>query len=153
MDIFLLEDNPGIFVIFQCKGDVSGLNAIMLLKNMSKFYFHKRMFDGTQGRWLGTLGAFYIEVIRRVVPGAAIYCESDNSLAISEKISSRFKNAGFSVSARNLYLRHKAIRKDNYSKIRYYYTLILNQPRILPWYFNDNSYYDMALGFDGCEIR
>ncbi|MFU1627940.1 hypothetical protein ACM2VE_25520 [Escherichia coli] len=153
VDIFLLEDNPGIFVIFQCKGDVSGLNAIMLLKNMSKFYFHKRMFDGTQGRWLGTLGAFYIEVIRRVVPGAAIYCESDNSLAISEKISSRFKNAGFSVSARNLYLRHKAIRKDNYSKIRYYYTLILNQPRILPWYFNDNSYYDMALGFDGCEIR
>ncbi|MCV8730334.1 hypothetical protein ODS91_06320 [Escherichia coli] len=153
VDIFLLENNPGIFVIFQCKGDVSGLNAIMLLKNMSKFYFHKRMFDGTQGRWLGTLGAFYIEVIRRVVPGAAIYCESDNSLAISEKISSRFKNAGFSVSARNLYLRHKAIRKDNYSKIRYYYTLILNQPRILPWYFNDNSYYDMALGFDGCEIR
>ncbi|EEW2250049.1 hypothetical protein D9F29_21380 [Escherichia coli] len=153
VDIFLLEDNPGIFLIFQCKGDVSGLNAIMLLKNMSKFYFHKRMFDGTQGRWLGTLGAFYIEVIRRVVPGAEIYCESDNSLAISEKISSRFKNAGFSVSARNLYLRHKAIRKDNYSKIRYYYTLILNQPRILPWYFNDNSYYDMALGFDGCEIR
>ncbi|NBD00702.1 hypothetical protein GV764_16990 [Atlantibacter hermannii] len=153
VDIFLLEDNPGIFVIFQCKGDVSGLNAIMLLKNMSKFYFHKRMFDGTQGRWLGTLGAFYIEVIRRVVPGAAIYCESDNSLAISEKISSRFKNAGFSVSARNLYLRHKAIRKDNYSKIRYYYALMLNQPRILPWYFNDNSYYDMALGFDGCEIR
>ncbi|EPM8191837.1 hypothetical protein ACTRMU_002573, partial [Yersinia enterocolitica] len=49
VDVWLLEDKPGSFVVFQCKGDVSDLNVEMLLKNMSKFYFHKRMFGGTQG--------------------------------------------------------------------------------------------------------
>jgi hypothetical protein len=153
IDIWLLEHKPGSFVVFQCKGDVSVLNVEMLLKNMSKFYFHKRMFGGTQGSWLGTLGAFDIEVSRWVEPELAIYYEGDNSLTISEKIRSKFMASGFSVSARNFYLRHKAIRKNSYSKIRYYYALLLNQPYLLPWYLNDNSYYDIALGFDCSEIR
>ena len=118
---------------------------------MSRFYFHKRMFDGTQGSWLGTLGAFDIEVSRWVEPELAIYYEGNNSLTISEKIRSKFMGFGFSVSARNLYLRHKTVRKNSYSKIRYYYVLLLNQPCIFPWYLNDNSCYDMALGFDGSE--
>ncbi len=58
---------------------------------------------------------------------------------------------GFSVSARNLYLRHKAVRKNSYPKIRCYYTHLLNQPCIFPWYLNDNSCYDMALEFDGYQ--
>ncbi|EKN6149866.1 hypothetical protein ACA503_001229 [Yersinia enterocolitica] len=149
VDIWLLEDNPSSFVVFQCKGDVSGLNAKMLLKNMSKFYFHKRMFGGTQGSWLGTLGAFDIEVSRWVEPELAIYCEGSNSLTISEKIRLKFMESGFSVSARNLYLRHKAIRKNSYSKIRYYYALLLKQPYIFPWDFNANVCYDLALKFDG----
>ncbi|EKN3586583.1 MULTISPECIES: hypothetical protein [Yersinia] len=153
VDVWLLEDKPGSFVVFQCKGDVSDLNVEMLLKNMSKFYFHKRMFGGTQGSWLGTLGAFDIEVSRWVEPELAIYYEGNNSLTISEKIRSKFMESGFSVSARNLYLRHKAIRKNSYSKIRYYYAILLNQLCMVPWYLNDNNYYDMALGFDGSEIR
>ncbi len=151
VDIWLLEDKPGTFVIFQCKGNVSDSNVKTLLKNMSKFYFHKRIFGGTQGRWLGTLGAFYIELIHCAEPEWAIYYEGSNSFTISEKISSKFMESGFSVSARNLYLRHKAIRKNSYSKIRYYHFLLLNQPCIFPWYLNDNSCYDMALGFDGSE--
>ena len=151
VDIWLLEDNPGSFAVFQCKGDISGLNVEMLLKNMSRFYFHKRMFGGTQASWLGTLGAFDIEVSRWVEPALAIYYAGNNSLTISEKIRSKFMKSGFSVSARNLYLRHKAVRKNSYSKIRYYYFLLLNQPYIFPWYLNDNSCYDMALGFDGSE--
>ena len=151
IDILLLEDNLGSFVIFQCKGDVSGFNVEMLLKNMSRFYFHKRMFGGTQASWLGTLGAFDIEVSRWVEPALAIYYEGNNSLTISEKIRSKFMESGFSVSARNLYLRHKAVRKNSYSKIRYYYFLLLNRPCILPWYLNDNSCYDMALRCDGSE--
>ncbi|HDL6925808.1 TPA: hypothetical protein PXM22_002656 [Yersinia enterocolitica] len=153
VDVWLLEDKPGSFVVFQCKGDVSDLNVEMLLKNMSKFYFHKRMFGGTQGSWLGTLGAFDIEVSRWVEPELAIYYEGNNSLTISEKIRSKFMESGFSVSARNLYLRHKVIRKNSYSKIRYYYAILLNQLYMVPWYLNDNNYYDMALGFDGSEIR
>ncbi len=148
VDVWLLENNHSSFVVFQCKSDVSDLDVKILLKNMSRFYFHKRMFDGTQGSWLGTLGAFDIEVSRWVEPELAIYYEGDNSLTISEKIRSKFMGFGFSVSARNLYLRHKTIRKNSYSKIRYYYVLLLNQPCIFPWYLNDNSCYDMALGFD-----
>ncbi|ELY3814265.1 hypothetical protein SMY00_004275 [Cronobacter sakazakii] len=151
VDVWLLEDKPGSFVVFQCKSDVSDLDVKILLKNMSRFYFHKRMFDGTQGSWLGTLGAFDIEVSRWVEPELAIYYEGNNSLTISEKIRSKFMGVGFSVSARNLYLRHKTVRKNSYSKIRYYYALLLNQPCIFPWYLNDNSCYDMALGFDGSE--
>ncbi|MFS6816360.1 hypothetical protein [Citrobacter meridianamericanus] len=153
VDILLLEDNPSSFVVFQCKSDFSGLNAKMFLENMSKFYFHKRMFGGTQGSWLGTLGAFYIEVSRWVEPELAIYCERDNSFTISKKVSSKFMDSGFSISSRNLYLRHKAFRKDSYSKVLYYYFLLLNRPCIFPWDINDNSCYDMALGFDGSEIR
>ncbi|MGR5955223.1 hypothetical protein [Enterobacter ludwigii] len=153
VDIWLLEDKPSSFVVFQCKGDISYLNVEMLLKNMSKFYFHKRMFGGAQGSWLGTLGAFDIEVTRWIEPEVAIYYEGNNSLTISEKIRSKFMEPGFSVSARNLYLRHKAIRKNSYSKIKYYYSILLNQPCIYPWYLNDNSYYDMCLKFDGSEIR
>ncbi|MCW8114094.1 hypothetical protein [Yersinia intermedia] len=153
VDIWMLEDKLGSFVVFQCKGDVSDLNVEMLLKNMSRFYFHKRMFGGTQGRWLGTLGAFDIEVSRWVEPELAIYYEGNNSLTVSEKIRSKFMESGFSVSARNLYLRHKAISKNSYSKIRYYYFLLLSQPCIFPWYINDNICYDMALGFDDSEIR
>lgn len=44
------------------------------------------MFGGTQGSWLGTLGAFDIEVSRWVEPELAIYYECDNSLTISEKL-------------------------------------------------------------------
>lgn len=151
VDVWLLENNHSSFVVFQCKSDVSDLDVKILLKNMSRFYFHKRMFDGTQGSWLGTLGAFDIEVGRWVEPELAIYYEGNNSLTISEKIRSKFMGYGFSVSARNLYLRHKAVRKNSYSKIRYYYVLLSNQPCIFPWYLNDNSCYDMALGFDGSE--
>lgn len=151
VDVWLLEDKSSSFVVFQCKNDVSDLDVKILLKNMSKFYFHKRMFDGTQGSWLGTLGVFDIEVSRWVEPGLAIYYEGNNRLTISEKIRSKFMGLGFSVSARNLYLRHKAVRKNSYYKIRHYYVLLLNQPCIFPWYINDNSCYDMALGFDGSE--
>lgn len=151
VDVWLLEDKPGSFVVFKCKSDVSDLDVKILLKNMNKFYFHKRMFDGTQGSWLGTLGAFDIEVSRWLEPELAIYYEGNNSLTISEKIRSKFMGFGFSVSARNLYLRHKAVRKNSYPKIRYYYTHLLNQPCIFPWYLNDNSCYDMALEFDGYQ--
>ncbi|MGG2079563.1 hypothetical protein [Lelliottia nimipressuralis] len=149
VDIWLLEDKPGSFVVFQCKDDVSYLNVKMLLKNMSRFYFHKRMFCGTQGSWLGTLGAFDIEVSRWVEPELAIYSEVGDSLTISKKTSLKFKDCGFIVSARNLYLRHKAIRKNNYSKIQYYYLLLLKQPYIFPWDLNANVCYDLALKFDG----
>jgi len=151
VDVWLLEDKPGSFVVFKCKSDVSDLDVKILLKNMNKFYFHKRMFDGTQGSWLGTLGAFDIEVSRWIEPELAIYYEGNNSLTISEKIRSKFMGLGFSVSARNLYLRHKAVRKNSYPKIRCYYTHLLNQPCIFPWYLNDNSCYDMALEFDGYQ--
>ncbi len=151
VDVWLLEDNSRSFAVFQCKDDVSSLNVEILLKNMNRFYFHKRMFGGTQGSWLGTLGAFDIEVSRRIEPERAIYFEGNNSLTISERIRSKFMDSGFSVSARNLYLRHKTVRKNSYSKIRYYYVLLLNQPCIFPWYLNDNSCYDMALEFDDSQ--
>ncbi|MDE9619681.1 hypothetical protein L2111_16615, partial [Citrobacter portucalensis] len=107
--------------------------------------------SGIRRSYLGTLGAFDIEVSRRIEPERAIYFEGNNSLTISERIRSKFMDSGFSVSARNLYLRHKTVRKNSYSKIRYYYVLLLNQPCIFPWYLNDNSCYDMALEFDDSQ--
>lgn len=121
------------------------MHAEKFLKQMNKLFFHKRMFGGTQGSWLGTLGAFDIEVCRREEPEKAIYYEADNSLAISEEIKTKFSNYGFNVSARSLYLRHKVIKKDGYSKILYYYNRLLTLPYILPWYLNNNDLYDLAL--------
>lgn len=151
IDIWLLEAQPNSSASFKCKGCISVTDVEQFLKYMSKFYFHKRMFSGTQGSWLGTLGAFDIELSRWEEPGTAIYYESNNKHTISDKISSKFKVYGFSISARNLYLRHKVIKKDSYSKVRYYCGLLMNQPCMIPWYLNDNSYYDMALKFDEVE--
>ncbi|EKS6642006.1 hypothetical protein QCD58_000752 [Enterobacter hormaechei] len=151
VDIWLLEAQPNSSASFKCKYRVSTTDAEQLLKNMSRFYFHKRMFGGTQGSWLGTLGAFDIEVSRWEEPGVAVYYEMNNKNTISEKIRSKIEGSGFSISARNLYLRHKVIRKDSYSKVRYYCGLLMNQPCMIPWYLNDNSYYDMALKFEEGE--
>ena len=151
VDIWFLEVQPNSFASFKCKDRVSATDAEQLLKHISRFYFHKRMFSGTQGRWLGTLGAFGIEVSRWEEPREAIYYESNNSHTISEKISSKFELSGFFVSARSLYLRHKAIKKDGYSKIRYYYAILDNQTYMIPWYRNDSSYYEMALRFEEGE--
>lgn len=151
VDIWLLEAQPNSSASFKCKDRVSAKDAEQHLKNMSRFYFHKRMFGGTQGSWLGTLGAFDIEVSRWEEPGVAIYYESNNKHTISEKISSKLKASGFSISARNLYLRHKVIRKDSYSKVRYYCGLLMNQSCMIPWYLNHNSYYDIALKFEERE--
>lgn len=148
VDIWLLEAQPNSSASFKCKDRVSATDAEQLLKHISRFYFHKRMFSGTQGSWLGTLGAFDIEVSRWEEPREAIYYESNNSHTISEKISSKFESSGFIISARNLYLRHKMIRKDSYSKVRNYCGLLMNQPCMIPWYLNDNSYYDMALKYE-----
>ncbi|ELN2574373.1 hypothetical protein RY966_000022 [Enterobacter kobei] len=151
VDIWLLEAQPNSSASFKCKDRVSTTDAEQLLKNMSRFYFHQRMFGGTQGSWLGTLGAFDIEVSRWEEPGIAIYYEMNNKNTISDKISSKFKGSGFSISARSLYLRHKVIRKDSYSKVRYYCGLLMNQPCMIPWHLNDNSYYNMALKFEEVE--
>lgn len=151
VDLWMLEGNPNSFAMFKCKDHVSATNAEKLLKNMSRFYFHKRMFGGTQASWLGTLGAFDIEVNRWEKPGVAIYYEMKNEHTISDKISSKFKSSDFSISARSLYLRHKVIKKDRYSKIRYYRDLLMNQPYMIPWHLNDNSYYNMALKFEEGE--
>ncbi|MFV0265376.1 MAG: hypothetical protein ACK5M5_06575 [Limnobaculum xujianqingii] len=151
VDIWLLEAQPNSSASFKCKDRLSATNAERLLKHMSRFYFHKRMFGGTQGSWLGTLGAFDIEVSRWEEPRLAIYYEMNDENTISKNTSSKFGAYGFSISARNLYLRHKVIRKDSYSKVRYYCGLLMNQPCMIPWYLNDNSYYDMALKFEEGE--
>lgn len=151
VDHWVLEAQSNSFACFKCKDCVTAIDAKRLLKNMSRFYFHKRMFGGTQGSWLGTLGAFEIEVSRLKEPGIAIYYEINNENTISGKISSNFKGYGFTITARSLYLRHKVIRKDNYSKVRYYCGLLMNQPCMFPWHLNDNSYYNMALKFEEGE--
>lgn len=151
VDIWLLEAQPHSFAYFKCKDRASATNAERLLKNMSRFYFHKRMFGGTQGSWLGTLGAFDIEVSRWEELGVAIYYEMNNKNTISDKVKSKLEDYNFIVSARSLYLRHKVIKKDSYSKIRYYRDLLMNQSCMFPWYLNDNSYYEMALKFEAGE--
>ncbi|MCW2255409.1 hypothetical protein M2263_001500 [Providencia alcalifaciens] len=152
IDVWLLEENPSSFASFRCKEYVSETEIENILKKMSKFYLHKRMFDGTQGSWLGTLGAFYIEINRYEDPKRAIYYESDNSRTISEEIKEMFLEFGFSVSARSLYLRHKAIKKDNYSKIQHY-THLFELPYVFPWYLNNNGFYDLAFQFKEKDVN
>ncbi|MEQ5680868.1 hypothetical protein ABN363_20030 [Providencia rettgeri] len=148
IDAFLLKERSDKFVIFQCKEHVSEKNAKLFLKNMSNFYFHKRMFGGTQASWLGELGAFHIEASRWDEPNKAIYYEADNSLTISEKVKLKLLDYGFSVSARSLYLRHKEINENSYPKIKHYYQFLLKQEYSLPWYRTDSDfYYDLTFEF------
>ena len=48
------------------------------------------MFSGTQGSWLGTLGAFDIACEHDEEPEMAIYYEEDNSRTISEEIRLKY---------------------------------------------------------------
>jgi len=136
------------FAVFQCHNNNPKLAAQRLLKNMSMFYFHKRIFSGTQGSWLGTLGAFDIEVDSKENPDVAIYYSEKNDHTISEKIKNNFSNAGFNVSARSLYLRHKEIKQKCYFKIEYYCSILTNMPCMLPWWDDNNEYYNLAQAFE-----
>lgn len=131
--------------IFPCKEHVSEAVAKDLLTSMNKYYFHKRMFNGTQGSWLGTLGAFDIEASRWHEPNKAIYYETNNSNTISESVRVKLSDYGFSVTAKSLYLRHKKIIKDSYPKIKHYYNFLLSREYALPWYYNNYCYYDEIL--------
>ena len=141
------------FVSFQCKGDISIKDLEVFFGNINKYYLHKRMFSGTQGSWLGTLGAFDIACQHDEEPEMAIYYEEDNSRTISEEIRLKYLGYGFSVSARSLYLRYKSVKKERYSQMRYYCFLLLNQKFITPWHLDKNNYYDMALSFDNTVIN
>ncbi|MBG5925771.1 hypothetical protein [Providencia rettgeri] len=141
VDAFFQEEKPDAFYVFLCGEYVSELNARNLLENIDKFYFHRRMFGGTQARWLGTMGVFDIEASRWDEPNRAIYYEADNSYTISEKIKLKFLDYGFSVSARNLYLRHKEIKRNSYSKIKNYCYFLLEQEYSVPWHDTDSDYY------------
>lgn len=147
VDNWFMGAERKVFVSFQCKNGVSRGNVIALLENINKYYLHKRMFSGTQGSWLGTLGAFDIACEHDEDPVIAIYNEESNSHTISEKIRLKYLGLGFSVSARSLYLRYKSVKKERYSQVRYYCFLLLNQGFIIPWHLDNNYYYDMALRF------
>ena len=49
IDIWLLEAQPNSSASFKCQNRVSATDTEQLLKNMSRFYFHKQIFSGTQG--------------------------------------------------------------------------------------------------------
>lgn len=147
VDDWFMGEGRQSFVSFQCKGDISIKDVDVFLGNINKYYLHKRMFSGTQGSWLGTLGAFDIACEHDDEPEMAIYYEENNSRTISEKIRLKYLEYGFSVSARSLYLRYKSVKKERYSQVKYYCFLLLNQGVITPWFLDNNNYYDMALRF------
>ncbi|UMB87499.1 hypothetical protein I9P40_03405 [Citrobacter portucalensis] len=153
VDDWFMGEGRQSFVSFQCKGDISIKDVEVFLGNINKYYLHKRMFSGTQGSWLGTLGAFDIACEHDEEPEMAIYYEEDNSRTISEEIRLKYLGYGFSVSARSLYLRYKSVKKERYSQMRYYCFLLLNQKFITPWHLDKNNYYDMALSFDNTVIN
>lgn len=153
VDDWFMGEGRQSFVSFQCKGDISIKDVEVFFGNINKYYLHKRMFSGTQGSWLGTLGAFDIACQHDEEPEMAIYYEEDNSRTISEEIRLKYLGYGFSVSARSLYLRYKSVKKERYSQMRYYCFLLLNQKFITPWHLDKNNYYDMALSFDNTVIN
>lgn len=153
VDDWFMGEGRRSFVSFQCKGDISIKDVEVFLGSINKYYLHKRMFSGTQGSWLGTLGAFDIACELDEEPKGTVYNESNNSHSISERIRLKYLEYGFSVSARSLYLRYKSIKKEHYSQVRYYCFLLLNQKFMTPWHLDNNNYYDMALSFDSAVIN
>ena len=151
VDDWFMGEGRQSFVSFQCKGDISIKDVEFFFGNINKYYLHKRMFSGTQGSWLGTLGAFDIACQHDEEPEMAIYYEKDNSRTISEEIRLKYLGYGFSVSARSLYLRYKSVKKERYSQVKYYRFLSLNQKFITPWHLDKDNYYEMALSFDSAE--
>lgn len=151
VDAWFQDGGKHSFAVFKCNNGDPKLAAKRLLKNMSRFYFHKRMFPGSQGSWLGTLGAFDIEAESEENPDTAIYYSENNKNTISKKIKDNFSNAGFNISERSLYLRHKTTRQEGYFKIRYYCSILMNMPCSLPWWSDSNERYDMALTFEDTD--
>lgn len=149
IDFWFLQEDKNSIGVFQCKGHVLKINVENLFKQMNAFYLHKRMFGGTQGSWLGTLGAFYIEKCKEEELGKTIYSAESKKTTISEEIESKFTAFGFTMSARSLYLRYKSMKKDDYSKVRCYISLLFEKGVLMfPWYFNNNDYYDLVLGYE-----
>ncbi|EPR9703956.1 hypothetical protein ACU972_003413 [Citrobacter freundii] len=116
----------------------------LFLKNVSRFFKHRRFFPGTIARWPGAWGAFLIELLRQDNPTRAIYCESDNSDCISEKASEIMSHLNFLVSARTLYLRYSSFQRNELNVIRNYRNL-LSQVTYTPLWDGESYIYKIAI--------
>ncbi|HCM9400696.1 hypothetical protein M8B99_12515 [Enterobacter hormaechei subsp. hoffmannii] len=145
--IHLIESvasNHGVLFNFKSINSNNEKKVLILLKNVSDFFRHKRIFHGTIAKWPGTWGAFLMELLKQEDPRRAIYCESDNSNCVSEKASEIMSDLKFTVSARTLYLRYSSFQRKELKVIRNYRTLLSQVPYTPSW-DGENYIYKIAV--------
>lgn len=112
-----------------------------------------RFFPGTKARWESMLGSYEILIFGCNCSKTAIYFEESNdALTLSDQAKIILENNGIEISARNLYLRYKELKKF-YKKVKYYCYLIANTQNVLEWQSGDSSYYDMTIRFDPESVK
>ncbi|MGF1725197.1 hypothetical protein [Photobacterium nomapromontoriensis] len=152
IDIIFDPSASQSFILFNAAKPFDKHDIEIFLQNVSRLLNRKRLFNGTKGRWIGTLGALLVEKQKRLMPEQAIYCECDNAETASEHASQILKQLGFSTSARSLYLRHKAFKKQQYQQMRFYSLCTSGAPFAWNWDMED-TFYEMALAFDPNQKR
>ncbi|MCE0813557.1 hypothetical protein [Buttiauxella sp. S04-F03] len=133
---YLIESvvrDEGVIYKFQILNSSDEETAMLLLRSISDFFRHKRIFHGTMAKWPGSWGAFLIESLRKENPRRPIYCESDNSTSLSEIASKMMSSLDFKVSARTLYLRYNSLKIKELRVIEVYRNLLTQLPYTPSW--------------------
>lgn len=89
---------------------------------LNKNHTHYRIDSGSLGGWLGTLGAAQVEIdLAASNKQLSIYTEINNDGTITDKITRKLQDRGFSITARTLYERHKTMRAHALPCVKKYY--------------------------------
>lgn len=109
--------------------------------------FRTRLVSGTQGKWLGMLGATLMRIRRRVLqPDETIYSEEGSGDSNSKKIAAFLLARGFTVQPRTLYEHYRDLIDDIEPKVAAYCKM-QNKINAVPCALSRDCFYESSLSF------
>jgi hypothetical protein len=117
----------------------------------SKFHqlYHRiRLLQGTQAGWLGALGAFMVEMEKSFnCTKKPVYNAIDNKGTITDDVSIRLLEQGFSINSQVLYKCHRKFAEKTYRMVQVYYMQI-KEGAALPAQHDDFYFYNIIMAND-----
>jgi|GEM_PF-2222071 len=119
------------------------------LSEFHLLYHRIRLLQCTQAGWLGALGAFMVEMEKSFnCTKKPIYNAIDNKGTITDDVSNRLHEQGFSINSQVLYKRHRKFAEKTYRMVRAYYEVIDKVGATLPAAYDDMFFYTLIMAND-----
>ncbi|WP_244783310.1 hypothetical protein [Acinetobacter sp. F-1] len=139
-NVFNQDNSLKVIMFFPSKCIDSRENLERFLTDIYDDFIHNRMFVKNHIGWISTLGALHIQMYKEAQEDISIYSTLNNEDNASDLVSRIFKNYGFWISSKNLYIHYKKLRKIHYKQVEEYHRNIMNFPTLLGWDNTDHLY-------------